>query len=242
MRSAMPGEREQLRPLAAAERVTVATDEQRRVVRRAAWRPRGRRARSCRRRPSATPRCRRPSASSTRRVGATLARRREDRAVDQRARSSRRGTRRGSARRAICCSSATLAPRTGVAADSSASRRGSGKCSTVRTSSTLAPSTSSISRTSRSSAIDARAARTANSSTATLVALLEDVDADDVAVDGTDARRDETERTGTVGEPDPHEDVERAQASLTDRATGRQMTRSVSPGGEDTARTRRLPP
>ncbi len=40
-----------------------------------------------------------------------------------------------------------------------------------------------------------------------VVAALEDVDADDVAVDRTDARRDEAERTGTVGEPHPHEDV-----------------------------------
>ena len=42
------------------------------------------------------------------------------------------------------------------------------------------------------------------------VALLEHVDADDVAVDGTDARRDESERPGPVGEPDPDQDVETA--------------------------------
>ena len=41
------------------------------------------------------------------------------------------------------------------------------------------------------------------------VALLEHVDADDVAVDRTDARRDETECTGPVGEPDADQDVER---------------------------------
>ncbi len=36
---------------------------------------------------------------------------------------------------------------------------------------------------------------------------LEDVDADDVAADGADARRDQTERAGAVGEPHPNEDV-----------------------------------
>ena len=40
-----------------------------------------------------------------------------------------------------------------------------------------------------------------------VVAALEHVDADDVAVDRTDPRRDEAERTGPVGEPDAHEDV-----------------------------------
>ena len=40
-----------------------------------------------------------------------------------------------------------------------------------------------------------------------VVAALEHVDADDVAVDRTDARGDETERARSVGEPDPHEDV-----------------------------------
>ena len=40
-----------------------------------------------------------------------------------------------------------------------------------------------------------------------VVAALEHVDADDVAVDRTDARRDETERAGAVGEPHPHEHV-----------------------------------
>ena len=42
-----------------------------------------------------------------------------------------------------------------------------------------------------------------------LVAALEHVDPDDVAVERADARGDEAERTGTVGEPDPHEDVRR---------------------------------
>ena len=40
-----------------------------------------------------------------------------------------------------------------------------------------------------------------------VVAAFEHVDADDVAVDRTDPRRDEPERTGPVGEPHPHEDV-----------------------------------
>ena len=40
-----------------------------------------------------------------------------------------------------------------------------------------------------------------------VVAALEDVDADDVAFDRTDARRDQTECAGAVGEPHPHEDV-----------------------------------
>ena len=40
-----------------------------------------------------------------------------------------------------------------------------------------------------------------------VVAPFEHVDADDVAVHGTDAGGDETERAGTVGEPHPHEDV-----------------------------------
>ena len=39
------------------------------------------------------------------------------------------------------------------------------------------------------------------------LAALEDVDADDVAVDRADPRRDETERTGPVGQPHPHEHV-----------------------------------
>ena len=91
-------------------------------------------------------------------------------------------------------------------ADSSASRRGSGKCSTIRTSSTLAPSTSSISRTRRSSAIGvAQLDRELVDGDAG--AVLEHVDADDVAVDRADARRDEPERTGPVGEPHPDEDV-----------------------------------
>ena len=106
----------------------------------------------------------------------------------------------------VRCSASTLPAAHSVLADSSASSRGSGKWSIVRTSSTLAPSTSSISRTSRSIAIDLR------SSDRELVdgdvlAPLEHVDADDVAVDRTDAGGDEPERAGTVGEPDPHEDV-----------------------------------
>ena len=36
---------------------------------------------------------------------------------------------------------------------------------------------------------------------------LEDVDADDVAADGADAGRDETEGTGPVGQPDPDQDM-----------------------------------
>ena len=55
-----------------------------------------------------------------------------------------------------------------------------------------------------------------------VVAALEDVDADDVAVDRTDPRRDEPERTGAVGEPHPHEDVGAgSEVSLTDRCYGR---------------------
>ena len=63
------GQRDQLRALAPPERAAVATDEQRGVVRRAARRPRGRRARWCRRRPSATPRCPRPARRAPRRRG-----------------------------------------------------------------------------------------------------------------------------------------------------------------------------
>ena len=40
-----------------------------------------------------------------------------------------------------------------------------------------------------------------------VVAPFEHVDADDVAVDRTDARRDEAECARPVGEPDPYEDV-----------------------------------
>ena len=35
-----------------------------------------------------------------------------------------------------------------------------------------------------------------------------DVDADDVGADRTDSGRDEAQRTGSVGEPDPHQDVD----------------------------------
>ena len=54
------------------------------------------------------------------------------------------------------------------------------------------------------------------------LAALEHVDADDVAVDGTDARRDEAERTGPVGEPHADEDVgDGLDASFTDDGYGR---------------------
>ena len=64
-----------------------------------------------------------------------------------------------------------------------------------------------------------------------VLAALEHVDADDVAVDRTDARRDEAERTGPVGEPDPHEDVRDGLGGV---AHGHDATRAddanVSPG------------
>ena len=94
----------------------------------------------------------------------------------------------------------------------------------MRTSSTLAPSTSSISRTRRSSAIGV-AQLDRELVDRDVVAALEDVDADDVAVDRTDARRDEPERTGPVGEPHPHEDVRDGSGVAHDRWYGRTMTR-----------------
>ena len=46
------------------------------------------------------------------------------------------------------------------------------------------------------------------------VTLLEHIDADDVAVDRTDSRRDESECAGSVGEPDPYQDVESAHPTM----------------------------
>ena len=64
-----------------------------------------------------------------------------------------------------------------------------------------------------------------------VVAALEHVDADDVAVDRTDARRDEAERTGTVGEPDPYEDVRGRLGGIAhDHDATRADDANVSPG------------
>ena len=60
-----------------------------------------------------------------------------------------------------------------------------------------------------SSSSPRRLSDTANSSTAMSVPTLEDVDADDVAAHRTDAGRDQTQRTGTVGEPHAHEHARR---------------------------------
>ena len=129
----------------------------------------------------------------------------------------------------VSCSVATDSAAHSRAADSSASRRGSGKCSTVRTCSTLTPSTSSISRTRigdrggvaqlHRELVDGHA-----------VALLQHVDADDVAVDRTDARRDEPERAGPVGEPDPDQDVERAHPMMVRAKMTRVFQRSEDAG------------
>ena len=40
-----------------------------------------------------------------------------------------------------------------------------------------------------------------------VLAAFEHVDADDVGADRADARRDETERAGTVGKPHPHDEA-----------------------------------
>ena len=75
-----------------------------------------------------------------------------------------------------------------------------------------------------------------------VLAALEHVDADDVAADRADARRDQTERTRAVGEPHPHEDVGGRLGGIahgTD-ATGADDA-NVSPEVK-TRRARRLPP
>ena len=94
-----PREREELRTLAAAERMTVATDEQRRVVIEGVRRPRGRRGRWCRRRRRGDAAVPAASASSTDGSGDRFARSTRAPGPTSEQRSSRRGTRRGSRRR-----------------------------------------------------------------------------------------------------------------------------------------------
>ena len=81
---------------------------------------------------------------------------------------------------------------------------GSGNRSTRRQASTETPSTSSISR----EEIDEVGAHERDGELVDRdpVALLEHVDAHDVGAEPSDARRDRAERSGPVGEPDPHEE------------------------------------
>ena len=72
------------------------------------------------------------------------------------------------------------------------------------------------------------------------VALLQHVDADDVAVDRTDARRDEAERAGPVGEPDPDQDVERAHPTMVRAKMTRVFQRSEDRAHPYTPRVERL--
>ena len=58
-------------------------------------------------------------------------------------------------------------------------------------------------------------------------AVLEHVDADDVALDRADARRDEPERTGPVGEPHADEDVREFAHSMMVRPDMTRMFRRV---------------
>ena len=119
----------------------------------------------------------------------------------QSARNSARVCRRASGAAARRCSTRTGSSPTRARRGAD---RGSGRsCAPPRR---CAPSTSSISRTSRSSAIDSRSTHR-ELVDRDVVAAFEHVDADDVAVDRADPRRDQPERTGPVGEPHPHQDV-----------------------------------
>ena len=133
--------------LAAAERVTVATDEQHRAARGGAARPRDLRDRSRRRRPPATRRYpRRALPTPTRRACRRRPRRRARRRAARRPSRLPNSTRtRSTSRRQSAAVSSASNTRSTV---SSASSRASGNRSTRSHCSTDAPSTSSISRTS----------------------------------------------------------------------------------------------
>ena len=64
------------------------------------------------------------------------------------------------------------------------------------------------------------------------LAAFEDVDADDVALDRTDARRHEAERTRPVGEPDADEDTRRIVHEGIVRAKMTGMFRPGDGGGK----------
>ena len=156
--------------------------------------------------PSGRPPCRRRARRGTRPRVACRRRRPRARVADQ----QRGPVGEELATRAVStstrCSSSGVVASQSVAADSSASSRGSGKASTTR------------------NLLDRRAVdlldlaheeleqRRGREHDRELVdgdafRALEHVDADDVAADGADARRDEAERTGPVGQPDPDEDM-----------------------------------
>ena len=130
----------------------------------------------------------------------------------------------------VSCKAATVGAEQSRAADSSASRRGSGKCSTVaHFLDADAVDLFDLADEDRDRGRVAQFDRELVDRDA--VSLLEHVDADDVAVDRSDSRRDESERAGTIGEPDPHQDVE---CGHDPRWYGPKMTR-VFRTGEDTA-------
>ena len=206
VRSAMPGQRDQLGALAAAERVAVAPDEQRGVVRRAATptaRSSGPVVPSATRGDAAVPAT---SARAPTRRGATSPADASTAPSTSSALQSARNSCAGLLDEELVQRLDAARPRT--ASSPTRARRGAGRgsgrsCAPPRRSRRRPPR--SRGRAGRARSIVAQHDRELVDRD--VVAALEHVDADDVAVDRTDARGDEPERTGTVGEPDPHEDV-----------------------------------
>ena len=225
MRSAIRAQREQLLPLATAERMTVAADEQQR-----AQRLKGAIARSSGpASPAATAgdavvpvasacehgrarECRSPIAAST--FG--VAEQRAPVRVELGSHAVREPHRRDRSTAVACMSCSTV---------SSASSRGSGKRSTSCHSSTEAPSTSPISRTS-SGTRSSLGSTTANSSTATC-SLRSSTSMPTMSAPSAPMRdATQPERARTVGKPDPHDQTARRRARPIRRRVGMAQRRT----------------